>query len=39
MARFKVPKIFVFEPLPTTSTGKIRKHLLRDRAKSRDAIE
>jgi fatty-acyl-CoA synthase len=29
----------VFGPLPKTSTGKIQKYLLRDRAKSRSAIE
>jgi fatty-acyl-CoA synthase len=34
MARFKVPKTVVFGPLPKTSTGKIQKNLLRDRAKS-----
>jgi fatty-acyl-CoA synthase len=39
MARFKVPKTVVFGPLPKTSTGKIQKYLLRDRAKSRQAIE
>ncbi len=39
MARFKVPKAVVFGPLPKTSTGKIQKFVLRDRAKSRSAIE
>jgi fatty-acyl-CoA synthase len=39
MARFKVPKSVVFGPLPKTSTGKIQKYLLRERAKSRSAIE
>lgn len=34
IARFKVPKTLVFCPLPKTSTGKIKKHRLRDRAKS-----
>lgn len=34
MARFKAPRTIVFEPLPKTSTGKIQKHLLRDRAKA-----
>jgi fatty-acyl-CoA synthase len=34
MARFKVPKTVVFGPLPKTSTGKVQKYLLRDRAKS-----
>ena len=39
MARFKVPKQFIFEPLPKTSTGKIQKFVLRQRAKSAAAIE
>ena len=39
MARFKVPKSVVFGPLPKTSTGKIQKFLLRERAKSTAAIE
>ena len=39
MARFKAPKSVVFGPLPKTSTGKIQKFLLRDRAKSTAAIE
>ena len=34
MARFKVPRTVVFGPLPKTSTGKIQKFALRDRAKS-----
>ena len=33
MARFKAPKTIIFEDLPKTSTGKIQKFLLRDRAK------
>ena len=33
LAHFKVPKIVVFGPLPKTSTGKIQKFVLRDRAK------
>ncbi|MFO0997628.1 MAG: acyl-CoA synthetase [Alphaproteobacteria bacterium] len=32
MAHFKVPKTIVFGPLPKTSTGKIQKFVLRDRA-------
>ena len=32
MAHFKAPKDIVFGPLPKTSTGKIQKFLLRDRA-------
>ncbi len=33
MAGFKVPKTIVFGPLPKTSTGKIQKFALRERAK------
>jgi fatty-acyl-CoA synthase len=39
MARFKAPKAVLFGPLPRTSTGKIQKFLLRERAKSTAAIE
>jgi fatty-acyl-CoA synthase len=39
MARFKAPKTVVFGPLPKTSTGKIQKFMLRERAKSTAAIE
>ena len=39
MARFKVPKKFIFRPLPKTSTGKIQKFVLREWARSTDAIE
>jgi len=39
MAHFKVPKRFIFEALPKTSTGKIQKFVLRARAKSTSAIE
>jgi fatty-acyl-CoA synthase len=39
MARFKAPKAVVFGPLPKTSTGKIQKFLLRERATSATAIE
>ena len=39
MARFKVPKKFVFRPLPKTSTGKIQKFVLREWARSADAID
>ncbi len=39
MARFKAPKTVIFGPLPKTSTGKIQKFLLRERAKSTAAIE
>ena len=31
-AKFKVPKTIVFGPLPKTSTGKIQKYLLREKA-------
>src|ERR1700751_538754 len=34
LARFKVPKTLVFGTLPKTSTGKIQKFVLRDRATS-----
>mgnify|MGYP001757530736 CR=1 FL=1 len=33
MARFKVPRTVLFGPLPKTSTGKIQKFVLRDRAR------
>jgi fatty-acyl-CoA synthase len=39
MARFKVPKTFVFREIPKTSTGKIQKFVLRELAKSSSAIE
>ncbi|MEP7259996.1 MAG: acyl-CoA synthetase [Usitatibacter sp.] len=39
MARFKAPRSVIFGPLPKTSTGKIQKFLLRERAKSASAIE
>jgi len=38
LARFKVPRRIVFGPLPKTSTGKIQKFILRERAKSAAAI-
>jgi fatty-acyl-CoA synthase len=34
LAHFKVPRTIVFGPLPKTSTGKIQKFVLRERAKS-----
>jgi fatty-acyl-CoA synthase len=34
MARYKVPKTFVFREIPKTSTGKIQKFQLRDVAKA-----
>ena len=39
LARFKAPKKVIFGDLPKTSTGKIQKFVLRDRAKSSSAIE
>jgi len=39
MARFKAPKSVIFGTLPKTSTGKIQKFLLREKAKSTAAIE
>ncbi len=33
MARFKVPKTIIFGEIPKTSTGKIQKFLLRERAR------
>ncbi len=38
LARFKVPKKVVFGEVPKTSTGKIQKFVLRERAKSTSAI-
>ena len=34
MARFKAPARIVFGPLPKTSTGKIQKFELRERARA-----
>jgi fatty-acyl-CoA synthase len=39
LARFKVPKAVVFGDLPKTSTGKIQKYVLRQKAKSAEAID
>lgn len=39
LARFKVPKTFIFRDIPKTSTGKIQKFALRALARSADAIE
>ena len=33
LAGFKIPRTVLFGPLPKTSTGKIQKHILRDKAK------
>jgi fatty-acyl-CoA synthase len=34
LARFKCPRKVVFGPLPKTSTGKIQKNILRDKARA-----
>ncbi len=34
LAHFKAPRAVIFGPLPKTSTGKIQKYLLRERAKT-----
>ena len=39
LAAFKAPRQVVFGELPKTSTGKIQKFVLRERAHSRDAID
>ena len=39
LAAYKVPKAVRFEPIPKTSTGKIQKFELRERARSSSAIE
>ncbi len=39
MARFKAPRAVVFGELPKTSTGKIQKFVLREKAKSANAID
>ena len=39
LARFKVPRAVVFGELPKTSTGKIQKFVLRQLARSAQAIE
>jgi fatty-acyl-CoA synthase len=39
LARFKVPRAVVFGELPKTSTGKIQKFVLRQKAKSASAID
>jgi len=39
LARFKVPRAVVFGELPKTSTGKIQKFVLREKAKSTSAID
>jgi fatty-acyl-CoA synthase len=39
LAGYKVPREIRFEPIPKTSTGKIQKFQLRERARSSSAIE
>src|SRR5687768_14758767 len=39
LAKFKVPRAVVFGELPKTSTGKIQKFVLREKAKSAAAID
>jgi fatty-acyl-CoA synthase len=39
LAHYKVPRNVIFGPLPKTATGKIQKYLLRQRARSVEAIE
>ena len=39
LARFKVPKMVFFGPVPKTSTGKIQKFILRQQMNSQSAIE
>ena len=39
LARFKLPRAVVFGELPKTSTGKIQKFVLREKAKSASAID
>jgi fatty-acyl-CoA synthase len=39
LAKFKAPRAVVFGELPKTSTGKIQKFVLREKAKSTAAID
>ncbi|HEY4068407.1 MAG TPA: acyl-CoA synthetase [Burkholderiaceae bacterium] len=39
LAGYKVPREILFEPIPKTSTGKIQKFQLRERAKSGAALD
>jgi fatty-acyl-CoA synthase len=34
LAAYKIPRHFIFESIPRTSTGKIQKHLLRERIRT-----
>ena len=38
MAGFKIPKKVVFGPIDKTSTGKVQKYLLRDRAEEVELV-
>ena len=39
LAAYKLPREIRFEDIPKTSTGKIQKFALRERARSTNAIE
>ena len=39
LASFKVPKRIIFGELPKTSTGKIQKFVLREKARSTSAFD
>jgi fatty-acyl-CoA synthase len=39
LAKFKAPRAVVFGELPKTSTGKVQKFVLREKAKSTSAID
>jgi fatty-acyl-CoA synthase len=39
LAHFKAPRHIAFGPLPKTSTGKIQKHVLRERARAAAGVE
>lgn len=39
LARFKIPKKIVFGPIEKTSTGKVQKFLLRERAEEADYVD
>jgi fatty-acyl-CoA synthase len=39
LAKFKAPRAVVFGEVPKTSTGKIQKFVLREKAKSASAID
>ena len=34
LASYKIPKYYFFESIPRTSTGKIQKYILREKAKN-----